>query len=874
MYRMTVARFPRGRTCIAHALIALLVVPTMTPASSLPQYADVEFDQRMLWGAESEKSRVDLSRFSKGNPVSPGTYSVQLYVNDNFYQEHNVLFTAGADETNASACLTPAQMRLFALDMTRLDAQQRLWVQGVDAAVPPCQLVGAVIPGASSRYDVSEQRLDIDIPQFYLAERPLDYIDPALWDNGITAGRINYALNVFSNESQGEQTTEGFAQVDAGFNYEGWRFRQLSTLSRNEDTQTYQRQRTYAETDLASLGSTLRLGETYTDGQVFDSYNFRGAMLATDERMRPASQRGYAPVVRGSANSNAKVTITQGGMTLYQRSVAPGPFEISDLAPMGYGSDLEVTITEADGQSRTYTVPYSASAQLLRPGQFNYFTAIGQAEGPGLTDYTPKVAQFTTTYGLNNALTPYGGVLASEDYHSFALGSALNTPFGAFSADFTYAKNMLDNVDANEGSSVRVLYSKMLDATQTNITLSSYRYSTEGYWSFSDMVQSENNRRAGGSTLDSSVFSVNDKQKSRFSVNLTQSLGEGWGSIYLNGETRDYWNRSGTDSLYQMTYNNSFKNINYSVEVDRTINQSGFNTTQYILSFTMPLFPSDSGSRQYLTSRNTFDENNNGQAQASLSGTAGSDGQYSYGATASQALGNSGDTSSLSMNGAYQGSLASVNGGVTRGDGYTQTNAGISGGILVHADGITLSQTLGQTVGLVDAEHAAQAKILNGYGTKVGADGYGVVPTLTPYARNRVELDPLGLSTDVELDSTSLETIPASGAIVRVKFKTSQKTSGLVTATLSDGSPLPFGADVKDAPNGSTVGYVGQGGHLFVRGIETTGKLFVALNKTDTCVIKYTLTKKKPTAQGMAAMAQASGTCEPFAPSIAHAKQP
>ncbi|MFJ3372796.1 fimbria/pilus outer membrane usher protein [Pseudomonas sp. NPDC086251] len=870
MARINPAHFPKGLFCVAQAFSALLILPTAAHASDQAQYADVEFDQRMLWGAEADKSHVDLSRFSKGNPVSPGTYSVQLYVNDNFYQEHSVLFTAGTDGSNATACLTPLQVRTVALDMTKLEAAQRLWVMGVDAPLPPCQPISAIIPGASSRYDVSEQRLDIEIPQIFLAERPIDYIDPSLWDNGITAGRLNYALNVFSNESQGQQTTDGFLQLDAGFNYEGWRFRQLSSLSRNDDTQTYQRQRTYAETDVPSLASTLRLGETYTDGQVFDSYNFRGAMMATDERMRPASQRGYAPVVRGTANSNAKVTITQGGMTLYQRSVAPGPFEIRDLAPAGYGSDLEVTITEADGQSRTYTVPYSASAQLLRPGQFNYFTAIGQAEGPGLDNYTPKVAQFTTTYGLNNALTPYGGILASEDYHSIALGSALNTPIGAFSADFTYAKNLLDDVAANEGSSVRVLYSKLLDATQTNITLSSYRYSTEGYWSFSDMVQSENNRRDGGSVRDNSVFSVNDKQKSRFSVNLTQSLGEGWGSLYLNGETRDYWNRSGTDSLYQMTYNNSFKNINYSVEVDRTINQNGFNTTQYILSFTMPLFPSDSGNRQYLTSRNTFDDNNNGQSQATLTGTAGANGQYSYGATASQALGNSGDSSSLSMNGAYQGALANVNVGVTKGDGYTQTNAGISGGLLVHADGITLSQSLGQTVALVEAEHAAQAKILNGYGTKVGDSGFGVVPTLTPYARNRVELDPLGLSTDVQLDSTSNETIPASGAIVRVKFKTSQKTSGLITSTLSNGSPLPFGADVRDAPDGSTVGYVGQGGHIFVRGIESTGKLFIALNKTDVCVINYTLTKKAPTAKGMAAMAQATGICEPFALSTAH----
>ena len=57
-----------------------------------------------------------------------------------------------------------------------------------------------------------------------------------------------------------------------------------------------------------------------------------GVKLETDTSMLPVSQQGFAPVVRGIANSDAKVTIKQNGYTIYQTNVSPGPFEIRDLS--------------------------------------------------------------------------------------------------------------------------------------------------------------------------------------------------------------------------------------------------------------------------------------------------------------------------------------------------------------------------------------------------------------------------------------------------------------------------------------------------------------------------------------------------------------
>lgn len=76
--------------------------------------------------------------------------------------------------------------------------------------------------------------------------------------------------------------------------------------------------------DVRSLKSLLRIGDTYTTGDVFDSIQFRGVQLMSDDEMLPDSQRGFTPTIRGVAHSNAKVTVSQHGYVIYGPFVSPG----------------------------------------------------------------------------------------------------------------------------------------------------------------------------------------------------------------------------------------------------------------------------------------------------------------------------------------------------------------------------------------------------------------------------------------------------------------------------------------------------------------------------------------------------------------------
>ena len=126
------------------------------------------------------------------------------------------------------------------------------------------------------------------------------------------------------------------------------------------------------------LQAQLTLGDSSAPADVFDSMPFRGVQLASDDDMLPDSLKGYAPVVRGIARTNAQVVVRQNGYQIYQSYVAPGAFEIADMYPTGGAGDLDVTIVEADGSEQHFTLPYASLPVLQREGRLKYALTAGQ----------------------------------------------------------------------------------------------------------------------------------------------------------------------------------------------------------------------------------------------------------------------------------------------------------------------------------------------------------------------------------------------------------------------------------------------------------------------------------------------------------------
>lgn len=105
--------------------------------------------------------------------------------------------------------------------------------------------------------------------------------------------------------------------------------------------------------------------------------------------------RGFAPVIRGSAATNARVSIRQNGFIIYQTYVSPGAFSITDLFPMYSSGDLEVIVKEASGSEHTFTVPYSSLPVLQREGHLKYSVTAGRFRGGSSHYDNPAFAEGT-----------------------------------------------------------------------------------------------------------------------------------------------------------------------------------------------------------------------------------------------------------------------------------------------------------------------------------------------------------------------------------------------------------------------------------------------------------------------------------------------
>lgn len=893
------------RRVLLSAAIAATLAGWMPPAAAVPLaaaaasgadasasggYAD--FDRSMLSGAG--QNTTDLSRFERGNPVMPGDYNVDIFLNNAWVGRSAVRFVAPSPHASAAPCLDNKLLNQLGLHPT-LSEQDTARLQDPNA----CVSIGSLIPDATMTFDMSQLRLDVSVPQASLGQAPRGYVSPEYWDEGVPAALLNYNFNSFHSSSQGTSQTSSYLGINSGINVGLWHLRENGTMTWQSGSagaparSKWQNIDTYLQRDLPSLRAVLTVGDSYTDGAVFDSYGIRGVQLATDDRMLPQSLQGYAPLIRGVANTNAQVSVRQNGVQIYQTTVAPGPFSITDLYPTGYGGNLDVTVTEADGHVSTFTVPYASVAQLLRPGITRFDIAAGQLRVASIKDQ-PGVVQATLQHGFSNLLTGYAGIVGSQGYGAALVGTALDTKWGALALDLTQSEAHIPGYSTQSGQSVRVTYSKIIPSTQTQFSMAAYRYSTGGFLSLTDAAQARDYARQGinafsyittpvvptidgiaapslltpaqqtalnGAAPGNSLVTTTgvERQRSNFTLSLSQPLGADGGSIYANASVRDYWNHNGTDTQFQVGYSNHFHQLSYNISATRSVDPTGRYDNQYFVNISIPLGSSVHSPTFMLNL--SHDQQSGSQEQAMVNGTLGSDNQFNYSATATHSSGNSDNAGSVNVG--YRSPYALLNASFGEGSGYSQASVAASGSIVAHPGGITFGQPISDTVGIVYVPGAAGARVSSGGGIKIDRFGYAIVPYLTPYNLNTVQVDPKGLSLDVQLDATSAQVAPYAGAVVMLKFKTENGRTIIIRSQLDDGEAPPFGAEVFNEKNVS-LGVVGQAGQILVRGVEQSGRLTVRWQDDDgtaqSCSFGYQLPPREKGKQAKA-FEQIKATC-------------
>ena len=700
------------RACLPGLVMAVLAghaVAAPSPAALAPE--DVSFDADFFPTGTAPK--VDLSRFSHGDVTLAGTYRGDVLVNRIWQARQDIVFRDVEGQDSAQPCYTAKLLGEMGVDLATVATDRTGSAAKPLPAGTFCDVIGDYIPGATATFDMAEQSLNLGIPQVYTARAARGYVDPSQWDAGINALTSSYNANMYRNQGRGGDATSGYLGMNTALNLGSWHVRHLAALNWSSTSgRHYRANSTFAQHDIPELRAQVTAGDTFTPGVLFDSVRMRGLRVATDDRMLPQSMRGFAPTVRGVAETNARVVVRQRGYVVSETTVAPGPFAIDDLYSTGYGGDLDVEVNEADGRVRRFIVPFSAVPLLLRPGQHRWDLATGRVQEQDLKAQ-PFFLQGSYQRGLSNRVTGYAGGTLANGYRATLVGAALNTGVGAFSLDATHPRNQASGQSATQGLSLRLGYNKNFVDTGTDFALAAYRYSTEGYVGFRDSVTM---RDLAGRGMDGSFLS---RERSRLSANINQRLGQQGGQIYLSGAVREYWGAGQRQVDFNAGYNNRFGDLSYSISMQRTLDtgtrgrnvrdqipgadntqispEPGRRDTRLMLSFSLPL---DRGMQapQFIAMADR-DGSGNRSAHATVSGQAGEDNRYSYNGT----LGHAAGQNTLDLSGNRRGASAHLGANYSRGSDYQQFGGSATGSVLVHGGGWTFTPPLGETVGLVHA---------------------------------------------------------------------------------------------------------------------------------------------------------------------------
>lgn len=791
------------------------------PITAVYALEDIQFNTDVL--DVTDRSNIDLSQFSRGGYIMPGTYGMGIHINKNDLPEQQVTFYAPKDDPKGSrACLSKELVQQFGLKEKALS--ELSWWHG-GQCLDEKSLAGMTVNG-----DLSTSSLYVSIPQAFLEYTAENWDPPSSWDEGIPGLLLDYNLNA-RTQKQLRQGTNGYNLSGNGLvgsNIGAWRLR--ADWQANIDHQTGSGQSTrqqldwsryYAYRAVSSLRSKLTVGEDYLNSGMFDGFRFLGASLISDDNMLPPNLRGYAPEVTGIAKTNAKVIISQQGRVLYETTVASGPFRIQDINDAVNGK-LDVRVEEQDGSVQTFVVNTSSIPYLTRPGSVRFKLATGKPTDWRHNMQGPLFGSGEFSWGVSNGWSLYGGVLAGGDYNALSLGVGRDLmAFGALSFDVTESRARLPREEGTlSGGSYRLSYSKNFDEYDSQVTFAGYRFSEKDFMSMSEY-------------LDARYFGTRTGNgKEMYTITFSKQFHDLGLSSYLNYSHETYWDRPANDR-YNLTLSRyfdigKFRNLSLSLSAYRN-EYNGMKDDGGYVSLSVPWGNTASVSYNATINRrdtthqvgyyDRINEHDNYQLNA---------GSSRDGVNLSGYYNHEGDVARVSANASYQEGR------------YSAVGMSMQGGMTATAEGAALHRSgmAGGTRILVDTNGVAGVPV-RGYGSTQSTNAWGkaVIGDVSSYYRNRASIDLDKLGDNAEASNSVVQATLTEGAIGYRKFDVIAGAKAMAVIKLADGSEPPFGATVLNARK-QEVGIVNDAGSVYLTGINAGDVMTVHWSGKAKCEVR------------------------------------
>ncbi|MGT8858940.1 fimbria/pilus outer membrane usher protein [Enterobacter sp. 186315] len=774
--------------------------------------AAVEFNVDMI--DVEDRDNIDISRFEKKGHITPGNYLVRVQINKNTLPAPIAMTWFAADnEYGSRLCLTRKHLIQFGLNDDFINGLKAL--EGSD-----CLDLSANTELTWS-LNKANMVLQIVVPQAWMKYQAQNWTSPEYWDEGVTGMLLDY--NVYAsqyNPDSGNTSQNVSAYGTLGFNLGAWRLR--SDFQHNQNFINGQSvyadsslPRTWLYRPIPSLAAKLSMGQYNLSSDIFDTFQFTGASLESDESMLPPDLKGYAPQITGIAETNAKVTVSQSGRVLYQTNVPPGPFVLSDLGET-YQGQLDVEVEEEDGRKSTFQVGSASVPYLTRKGQVRYKTSVGKPGTSGRNNLVdPLFWTGEASWGWLSNVSLYGGALLTvEDYQSLTSGVGFNlNALGALSVDATGSQAHLgQESEKQRGFSYRANYARRFESTGSQISFSGYRFSDENYVSMNEYLAS----RSGSSSQNN--------EKESYVLSFNQYVDALALNTYLNIARNTYWDaRSST--YYSLSLSRSFdigrlRGLSTSLSLSR-VHWNNEDENQLYFSFSLPLEPgrnlmygyqrSGSHSPSHMASFYDVTDRNN---TWNLSTTATEDDMGNGEPSLRAGFQHYSPYGRMSVNGSLQPHH------------YNAANLGWNGSFTATRFGMALhdySPSDGARM-MVDAQ-GVQGIEVNSTRSVTNSQGIAVVPSLTSYSTATVSVDSSKLPEGVDITTPVLSTTLTQGAIGYAQLSATKGYQIVGIVRTQEGNVPPLGISVIEASSGREAGIVAEEGFVYLSGIQENSTL-------------------------------------------------
>lgn len=555
-----------------------------------------------------------------------------------------------------------------------------------------------------------------------------------------------------------------------------------------------------------------------------------GVQAQSNFLLRPDLITMPLPSLGGSAAVPSTVDVYVNNMKTFSQEVAAGPFSVRNVPLISGSGNAEVVIRDSAGHETRSTSPFYASASLLSPGLMAWSVEAGLPRlsyGSSSDVYVNSpIGSATLRRGIFDWMTLEGHAEAGAGLANGGIGAVLGT------GSFGVAGAALSGSTGNGNSGFQTYFSYETRLFGLNISASSQH--TFGW--YEDLASTTARLSISAANPFQGLSGFFNYPSSSYLAALPAAANS---SIYASARP--------PLAIDRITFSTPLRfdeQSNISASVIHLLDCSGarsdimtgsftrslpFNASVFATIFrdfgtrkntgvfaglTMPIGPSASVSTGVSSGRGGIAGSID--AVQSLGPEPGS---YGWRVHAAQGV-----TIDRQASASYRSNYGTVQAGVSETGSNASAALELRGSITTMDGGIFLSNWIDDGFAVVNVGVPGVSVLHENRPAGVtDSQGMLLLPALRAYQRNKIEIDPVNLPVDAEIETTREVAVPADRAGALVQFRVrSDSSSALVTFVRADGSFVPAGA--RGGIDGGGEFVVGYDGQAFVRNLGETNR--------------------------------------------------